>query len=75
MSWGPAWIGWSNYKLLFLEDDVFLKAIGNTLMFAMITGPVGFFISFFFAWLINPLKLKTPSRCASMLPPSWGPSP
>ena len=56
----PRWIGWSNYKLLFLEDDVFLKAIGNTLMFAMITGPVGFFISFFFAWLINPLKLKTP---------------
>jgi multiple sugar transport system permease protein len=56
----PRWIGWSNYKLLFLEDDVFLKAISNTLMFAMITGPVGFFISFFFAWLINPLKLKTP---------------
>ena len=42
---GPALIGWSNYKLLFLEDDVFLKAIGNTLMFAMITGPAGFFIS------------------------------
>src|SRR5918994_7415513 len=38
----PRWIGWSNYKLLFLEDDVFLTAIGNTLMFAMITGPVGF---------------------------------
>jgi multiple sugar transport system permease protein len=56
----PRWIGWSNYKLLFLEDDVFMKAIGNTLMFAMITGPVGFFISFFFAWMINPLKLKTP---------------
>lgn len=55
----PRWIGWSNYKLLFLEDDVFLIAISNTLTFAIITGPVGFFISFFFAWLINPLKLKT----------------
>ena len=55
----PKWIGWSNYKLLFLEDDVFLIAIGNTLTFAIITGPVGFFLSFFFAWMINPLKLKT----------------
>jgi multiple sugar transport system permease protein len=55
----PKWIGWANYKLLFLEDDVFLIAIGNTLTFAIITGPVGFFLSFFFAWAINPLKLKT----------------
>jgi len=55
----PRWIGWSNYKLLFLEDDVFLIAIKNTLTFAIITGPVGFFLSFFFAWMINPLKLKT----------------
>ncbi len=55
----PKWIGWSNYKLLFLEDDVFLIAIANTLTFAIITGPVGFFLSFFFAWMINPLKLKT----------------
>ena len=55
----PKWIGWSNYKLLFLEDDVFIIAIMNTLTFATITGPVGFFLSFFFAWMINPLKLKT----------------
>jgi multiple sugar transport system permease protein len=55
----PRWIGWSNYKLLFLEDDVFLIAIKNTLTFAIITGPLGLFLSFFFAWLINPLKLKT----------------
>ncbi|MBI3970265.1 MAG: sugar ABC transporter permease [Chloroflexi bacterium] len=55
----PRWIGWSNYKLLFLEDDVFLIAIANTLRFATLTGPVGFFMSFIFAWLINPLKMKT----------------
>jgi multiple sugar transport system permease protein len=55
----PQWTGWANYKLLFLEDDVFLIAIKNTLTFAIITGPVGFFLSFFFAWMINPLKLKT----------------
>jgi multiple sugar transport system permease protein len=56
----PRFIGWSNYKLLFLEDDVFVIAIANTLKFAVITGPIGFFLSFMFAWLINPLKLKTP---------------
>jgi len=55
----PRWIGWSNFKLLFLEDDVFLIAVKNTMAFAIITGPVGFFMSFFFAWMIKPLKLKT----------------
>ncbi|HEX2036350.1 MAG TPA: sugar ABC transporter permease [Chloroflexota bacterium] len=55
----PRWIGWSNYKLLFLEDDVFVTAIANTLTFAVITGPIGFFLSFFFAWVINPLRFKT----------------
>src|SRR5256885_4227896 len=55
----PRWIGWANYRLLFLEDDVFLIAVKNTLEFAIVTGPVGFFMSFFFAWLIKPLKLKT----------------
>ncbi len=55
----PRWIGWANYRLLFLEDDVFLTAVKNTMEFAIITGPVGFIMSFFFAWLIKPLKLKT----------------
>ena len=55
----PAWIGWSNYRLLFLEDDVFLIAIGNTLKFALVTGPVGFFLSFLFAWVIKPMKART----------------
>src|SRR5438270_5458393 len=36
----PRWIGWANYRLLFLEDDVFLIAVRNTLEFAIITGPV-----------------------------------
>ena len=55
----PRWIGWSNYKLLFLEDDVFLIAVKNTLAFAVLTGPLGFALSFFFAWMIKPLRLKT----------------
>src|SRR5690554_4480854 len=49
----PRWIGWSNYALLFLEDDIFLTAIKNTLVYAVIVGPGGFLIAWVFAWLIN----------------------
>ncbi|MGI6541598.1 MAG: carbohydrate ABC transporter permease [Limnochordia bacterium] len=55
----PKWIGWSNYALLFLEDDIFLIALKNTLVFAIITGPVSFFMQFALAWLINSLKYRT----------------
>ena len=36
----PVFIGWDNYLRMFLEDDVFIIALKNTLMFAVITGPV-----------------------------------
>lgn len=54
----PRWIGWSNYALLFLEDDIFLLAVKNTLLFAVVTGPVSFFLQFGLAWLINSLKYR-----------------
>ena len=49
----PQWIGWDNYVKLLFNDDVFLTAIKNTLLFAVVTGPVGYIASFFMAWLIN----------------------
>ena len=49
----PRFIGLSNYLRLFLEDDVFLIALKNTLLFAVITGPVGYLLSFVMAWFIN----------------------
>lgn len=52
----PKFVGLSNYKFLLLEDDVFLTALKNTLLFALITGPVGYFASFFMAWIITLLK-------------------
>lgn len=52
----PSWIGWSNYALLFLEDDIFLTSIKNTLVFAVVVGPGGFAISWVLAWLINQEK-------------------
>jgi len=57
----PKWAGWENYRRLFFEDDVFLIAIKNTLMFAVITGPLGYLGSFVFAWLVNELKPKVRS--------------
>ena len=48
-------IGIHNYVSLILEDDVFLIGIKNTFMIAIITGPLGYILSFLFAWLINEL--------------------
>lgn len=51
----PEFIGWDNYLRMFLEDDVFLIALKNTLQFAIITGPVGYMLCFIFAWFLNEL--------------------
>ena len=51
----PRFIGLQNYISLILEDDIFLTAVKNTLMIAVITGPLGYILSFLFAWLINEL--------------------
>ena len=48
----PEFIGWKNYIKLFLEDDIFLTSLKNTLILAVITGP----ISYLFAWIINEFK-------------------
>ena len=48
-------IGLSNYLTLLFEDDVFLVAVRNTLIFAVITGPISYFACLFFAWMINEL--------------------
>jgi multiple sugar transport system permease protein len=54
----PKFIGWQNYTRLFLEDDVFLIALKNTLLFAVITGPISYIACFVFAWIINELSPK-----------------
>ena len=51
----PRFIGLQNYISLILEDDIFLIGIKNTLMIAIVTGPLGYIMSFLFAWLINEL--------------------
>lgn len=54
----PKFIFLENYSRLFLDDDVFLISVKNTLIFAVITGPVSYFLSLFVAWFINELPPK-----------------
>ena len=51
----PRFVGFQNYINLILQDEVFLTSVKNTFVIAVITGPVGYILSFLFAWLINEL--------------------
>ena len=52
----PGFVALDNYAFLLLDDDVFLKALQNTLIFALVTGPAGYLASFFMAWIITLVK-------------------
>lgn len=54
----PRFIGFENYKRMFINDPNFITVLKNTIYFALITGPIGYVMSFFFAWLINELSPK-----------------
>ena len=54
----PNFVGVDNYLTLFLDDEIFLIAVKNTLMFAAITGPVSYLLSLLLAWFINELPPK-----------------
>ncbi len=54
----PDFVALDNYIRLFLDDDVFIIAIKNTLMFATVTGPGSYLLSMLFAWFINELRPK-----------------
>lgn len=52
----PRYIGLQNFYSLFVNDDVFLIAIKNTLILAVFTGPFSYVLSFILAWLINEMN-------------------
>ena len=54
----PQFVFTSNYTTLILDDDIFIKALSNTLLFAVIIGPGGYLLCFFFAWCLNELNAK-----------------
>lgn len=54
----PEMVGFDNYIRLFLDDEIFILACKNTLIFAAITGPLSYILSFLIAWFINELPPK-----------------
>lgn len=48
-------VGVDNYINLLMHDTVFIKAIQNTFILAVIVGPGGYILSFLLAWMINEL--------------------
>ncbi len=70
----PRWAGISNYIQVFLEDEVFMIALKNTLWIAAISGPAGYLASFLMAWFINQVRFKklyslafyAPSICSAI---------
>lgn len=54
-------IGFDNYFRMFLDDEVFPITVKNTLLFSVVTGPLGFLLSFVLAWFVNEFgpRLRT----------------
>lgn len=57
----PQFLAAANYIRMFTIDDTFLIALKNTMLIALITGPVSYMMCFFLAWMINDLKPTTRS--------------
>jgi multiple sugar transport system permease protein len=45
--------GLDNYVRLLINDQIFMTTVKNTLIFAVVTGPLGFLLAFVLAWFIN----------------------
>lgn len=58
----PTFIGMQNYLRMFLEDEVFIIAVKNTLAFAFITGPISYFLSL----LLHGLSMNYPRSYARL---------
>ncbi len=52
----PSFVGIDNYVRIFTDDEVFMIALKNTLILALVVGPGGYLLSFIVAWFINELS-------------------
>lgn len=49
----PSFVGFKNFIRLLTQDQIFMqKVLPNTIEFALIVGPVGYFLSFILAWIL-----------------------
>lgn len=51
----PDFVFMDNYIQLFLDDELFITSLKNTLIFSAIVGPSTFILSWLVAWFINEL--------------------
>ncbi len=54
----PKFVGLQNYFRMFIDDEVFIISLLNTLKLSVVTGPLGFMLSFVLAWMINEFSAK-----------------
>lgn len=54
----PSFIGLTNYVKMFFDDDLFMTAFANTMVLTIITGPIGYVLSFGIAWMVNEFNPK-----------------
>ena len=52
----PRFVFLDNYRSLFLHDEVFMKALQNTMVIAVITGPLSYAACLLLAWMITDFK-------------------
>lgn len=52
----PRFTGLDNYIRMFFDDSVFTISLNNTIVFALLTGPLSYFICLMFAWLVNEFR-------------------
>jgi len=49
----PKFVGFKNYISLFTSDSVFMQyVLPNTIKFAILVGPTGYFLAFILAWML-----------------------
>lgn len=49
----PRWVGLANYQILFTNDDIFWKSLGNTVYHVIIAIPLGIIVGVAIALLLN----------------------
>lgn len=52
----PTFVGIKNYLYMITEDSTIFTVLKNTVLFAVITGPLSYICAFLLAWLINEFR-------------------
>ncbi len=64
----PEFVGLSNYIELLTRDEVFMQnVLPNTIRFAFIVGPIGYFLSFILAWMLAQIPHRPRTILAIVL--------